>query len=146
MLRRVLVLCLLLPPTGAAAQSRLVGERIEGASRQCIYEAPRTAASLIARSRPGQRVSEDVRGALSRSVGLGEPCPATYRSPPALAEPIPSLALLKDRLRQDGRTFCVYTFGGRDYRLPVAASGSCPLTPNMIGAGEAGGLAPPLPR
>ena len=106
----------------AFADGRLVSQSVRGASRSCVYETLRTA-------RP------DPRGPSTRlryvTVGRGEPCPATAPPLPAPPGPIPSMAMLRDQVREANAKVCVYTYLGRDYRRTVASTASCPLTPNF---------------
>jgi hypothetical protein len=104
----------------AAAQSggALVGERVDGMRRVCAYE-------------------DQTRGRLAPPlqvrVGLGEPCPFRYPRPRRPRPPeIPSLATLEGQSYEGGRTICRYTYLGIHYSRTIAASQTCPYTPNFI--------------
>ncbi len=118
-------------PSIAMAQSRLVRSTTDDLSRVCIYERPRTAERVLTRVRPGQDVALTGTQVATR-VGLAEPCPTTYRAPVTTVRSVPSLATLRGRNVQRGRTFCVYAYSGVDYPIEVRAGGSCPLTPVFV--------------
>lgn len=94
----------------AAAQPlRLEDQRLEGTSRVCTYR--------------------NVREARTLRIGRGEPCPAQFRERRAAAPSIPPFATLRDRTYEAGRTVCIYSYLGRDYRRTLQGGGFCTYTP-----------------
>jgi hypothetical protein len=111
---RLIMLGLVMASAAAPAAGQLLGERIIGMQRVCIY-APEA----------GNFLTGD-RGQRQARVGLGENCPATI--PPANTTlDVPPTARLRE-IRNVGVTDrCVYEEGAREWTIPVPASGICPL-------------------
>ncbi len=96
--------------TAAPANLRLTAQKAEGTRRICTY---------------GSGSDAKVK-----RIGVGEPCPAVYRAPPPRVEMIPSMALRIGEGRSNGQAYCLYRYGGRDYRTLRPAMTRCPLTPS----------------
>ena len=119
-LSRAIALSLLLMPLQTApADARLIRQSSNGIERTCVY--------------PPRFSSRGRGGVLDRFVriGAGEPCPSTYPGERReRAAPVPSLATLKEQVRENGRVICVYSYLGREYRREAAAGSRCNQTPN----------------
>lgn len=100
------------------ASAQLVGERISGAQRICVYAGSLSGAA----------------GARAHSVSFGEGCPST--PPPArtnFAAP-PTAQLSTDIPGPDVRR-CIYEQAGQQWVFSIPARRSCPLAAGMLYAG-----------
>jgi hypothetical protein len=95
--------------SAAAQPMRLEDQRVDGIHRVCTY-----------------RNAREVR---TQQIGRGEPCPSQYRERRALAPIIPPFATLRGRAYEGGRTVCIYSYLGRDYRRTLQGGGYCTYTP-----------------
>lgn len=98
-------------PAGPAQAQQLLLEdqRVDGVHRLCTY-------------RYLSRVEV-------RRIGRGEPCPYRFRRPAVVRQGIPAFATLRTRTNEAGRSVCVYSYLGRDYRQVAPGSGFCAYTP-----------------
>ena len=111
-MRILLISIALFGGASAAAEARLLTQRIGGGNRVCVYEI---------RGLPGRAMVRETK------VGMGEPCPARYRAPRAAPDRrIPADARLESTRRIGGRTICTYARFGRRYSHAVSLSAACP--------------------
>ena len=95
--------------SGASAQPfRLEDQRVEGINRVCTYR--------------------NLRETRALRIGRGEPCPAQFRERREAAPTIPPFATLSGRAYEGGRTICIYSYLGRDYRRTLSGGSYCTYT------------------
>lgn len=132
MIRSVSLICLLAwPGTSFALEQpgRLIGQRVEGLNRLCLYEPPRTPIRPITAQEPR-----------ALRVGTGEPCPSRFRPQrvqeqsernAGANEAPPVMAMLVGQERSANGKICYYAYLGQRYSRTVPISATCPLTPHF---------------
>ncbi len=120
MIRRgtVLVALALAAGLSAPARAQLVREQVDGNRRICIYYG--------SDSLPGDQTLDR-----ALAVGLGQSCPlsAPYVDPNAPAPP--NAAFLGEETNATQRV-CRYGEGGIEYRLSIALTRRCAMTPALL--------------
>ena len=96
----------------AEAGERLVGQRVEGNERLCVYETQ----GLIQAEREVQR------------VGVAEPCPDRIRRPDPPRR-VPLMAQLSRSFVRERRRICIYAYAGHEYERAIPLVLSCSITP-----------------
>lgn len=119
MRRLTITLALVGAAAAVPATAQLLGERVEGRQRLCIY-APEAGNFL-----------SDGRGRRTYQTGLGENCPVTFPSARSNFAAPPTARLRPESTSGESRS-CVYEQNGSEWVLPRPQSGICPLYAGMI--------------
>lgn len=114
MRNRLIMLSLAFAATATPAPGQLLGERVVGMQRICLY--PSEAGNFLTGD-SGQRQAR---------VGIGENCPATFPSANSTLG-VPPTARLRQTRIVGVTDRCVYEEGAREWTIPVPESGICSL-------------------